>query len=73
MPKSAQPAVATMVRSIFAQPDAASVHEQHARIVAQLEERFPAAAELLDEAGPDLLAFTALPKEVWRQVWSNNP
>lgn len=73
VPKGAQPAVATMVRSIFAQPDAASVHEQHARIVAQLEERFPAAAALLDEAGPELLAFTHLPKEVWRQVWSNNP
>lgn len=22
---------------------------------------------------PDVLAFTAVPKEVWRQVWSNNP
>lgn len=73
VPKAAQPAVATMVRSIFAQPDASSVHEQHARIVSQLAERFPAAAELLDEAGSDLLTFTALPKEVWRQVWSNNP
>jgi transposase-like protein len=73
VPKAAQPAVATMVRSIFAQPDAPSVHEQHARIVEQLSARFPAAAELLEEAGPDILAFTALPKEVWRQVWSNNP
>ena len=73
VPKAAQPAVATMVRSIFAQPDAASVHEQHARIVEQLQARFPAAAELLEEAGPDILAFTALPKEVWRQIWSNNP
>jgi putative transposase len=73
VPKAAQPAVATMVRSIFAQPDATSVREQHARIVEQLSGRFPAAAELLDEAGHDLLAFTALPKEIWRQVWSNNP
>jgi transposase-like protein len=73
VPKAAQPAVATMVRSIFAQPDAVSVHEQHARIVEQLSQRCPAAAELLEEAGPDILAFTALPKEVWRQVWSNNP
>ena len=28
---------------------------------------------LLEESGPDILAFTAVPKEVWRQVWSNNP
>jgi putative transposase len=72
VPKSAQGFVATMVRTIFAQPDAATVHEQHARIVAQLETRFPEAAALLDEAGPDLLAFTAFPKEHWRQLWSNN-
>ena len=73
VPKSAQPAVATLVRSIFAQPDAAQVHEQHARCVAQLGERFQGAAELLEEAGPDILAFATFPKEVWRQVWSNNP
>ena len=50
VPKSAQSFVATMVRTIFAQPDAATVHEQHARIVDQLETRFPEAAALLDEA-----------------------
>jgi putative transposase len=73
VPKAAQSFVATMVRSIYAQPDAESVHEQHARIVAQLEGRFPAAAALLDEAGPEILAFTGFPKEHWRQLWSNNP
>ncbi len=72
VPKSAQSSVATMVRSIFAQPDADSVLEQHARIVAQLEGRFPEAAALLEEAGPEILAFTSFPKEHWRQLWSNN-
>jgi transposase-like protein len=72
VPKSAQSFVATMVRTIFAQPDAATVHEQHRRIVDQLVTRFPEAAALLDEAGPELLAFTTFPKEHWRQVWSNN-
>ena len=73
VPKSTQPAVATLVRSIFAQSDAASLRAQHARVVAQLQERFPAAAALLEEAGPDILAFVAVPKEVWRQVQPNNP
>ena len=72
VPKSAQSFVATMVRTIFAQPDAATVHDQHARIVDQLQTRFPEAAALLEEAGPDLLAFTGFPKEHWRQLWSNN-
>jgi transposase-like protein len=72
VPKSAQSFVATMVRTIFAQPDAATVREQHGRIVDQLQARFPEAAALLEEAGPDLLAFTSFPKEHWRQLWSNN-
>jgi transposase-like protein len=72
VPKSAQSFVATMVRTIFAQPDAATVHEQHRRIVDQLGTRFPEAAALLEEAATDLLAFTSFPKEHWRQLWSNN-
>ncbi len=72
VPKSAQSFVATMVRTIFAQPDAETVHEQHRRIVDQLAGRFPAAAALLDEATADLLAFSSFPKEHWRQLWSNN-
>jgi putative transposase len=27
----------------------------------------------LDAARPDILAFTAFPKAIWRQIWSNNP
>ena len=38
-----------------------------------LDERFPLAAELLADAGPDILAFTAFPMAHWQQVWSNNP
>ena len=72
MPKSAQSFVATIVRTIFAQPDAETVHEQYHRIVDQLQTRFPEAAALLEDAAPDLLAFTSFPKEHWRQLWSNN-
>jgi transposase-like protein len=73
VPKAMQRAVATSVRTIFDQPDAVTVHEQYDRVLAQLEDRFPAAAELLEEAGSDLLAFTAFNASIWRQVWSNNP
>jgi hypothetical protein len=41
-----------MVRSIFAPSDAEQVLEQHARVVAQLEGRFPEAAPLLADAEP---------------------
>jgi putative transposase len=73
VPKSAQPWVSTLVRTIFEQPDATSVFAQHRHVVEALEAKFPAAAAHLDEARDDILAFTAFPKAVWRQVWSNNP
>jgi transposase-like protein len=73
VPKAAQPVVATLVRTIFAQPDSASVWAQHTRVVEQLTEKFPDAATHLADAATDVLAFTAFPKEHWRQIWSNNP
>jgi transposase-like protein len=73
VPKSAGPFVATLVRSIFAQPDADAVHTQLDRVLEQLADRFPAAAEILQDAGPDILAFTGFPQPNWRQIWSNNP
>ena len=65
--------MSTLVRTIFEQPDAASVRAQHGHVVTVLEAKFPQAAAHLDEARDDILAFTAFPREVWRQVWSNNP
>ncbi len=73
VPKSAQGLVATLVRTIFAQPDAELTRAQLARVVEQLTARCPDAAHLLADAVEDLLAFTAFPKEHWRQIWSNNP
>ena len=73
VPKRAQAFVATLVRSIFAQTDPNEVLAQHALVVEQQAERFPQASVLLDEAGPDILAFSAFPAEHWRQIWSNNP
>jgi transposase-like protein len=30
-------------------------------------------AHHLEDARADILAFAAFPKEIWRQIWSNNP
>jgi transposase-like protein len=65
--------VATIVRSIFEQPSAEEVWAQHARVVAQLEARFPDAARMLADAAEDLLAFAAFPQQHWRKIRSNNP
>jgi putative transposase len=73
VPKSAQPWVATLLRTVFEQPDEQAVRAQMASVIAALDEKFPKAAEHLEAAREDLLAFAAYPREVWRQVWSNNP
>ena len=73
VPKSAAGLVATLVRSIFAQPTSKEVWAQHERVADELERRFPTAVEMLREAAEDVLAFTTFPQSVWRQIWSNNP
>jgi transposase-like protein len=73
VPRSAQPMVATVVRSIFEQPSGEEVWAQHARIVEQLAPRFPDAARLLADAAHEVLAFAAFPQQHWRKIRSNNP
>lgn len=73
VPKSAQPFVATMVRTIFTQPDARTTRHQHAVAVTELGPRFGQAAALLDESREELLAFTHFDPDHWRQIWSTNP
>jgi putative transposase len=49
------------------------VHAQFDRILHTLDEKLPQVAAHLDAARADVLAFTSFPKEIWRQIWSNNP
>ena len=72
-PKASWPWVRALLHSVFDQPDAPSVNAQFDRAVEALVEKLPKVAEHLSEARADVLAFTAFPKELWRQVWSNSP
>jgi putative transposase len=72
-PKASWPWVKTLLHSVYDQPDATSVHAQYDRVLDVLTGKLPAIAEHLDAARADVLAFTAFPKEIWRQIWSNNP
>jgi putative transposase len=73
IPRHDQPMVGTLVRTIFAQQRPGDAWDQHARVVEQLTRIYPDAAAMLEAAGPDILAYTAYPKDTWRRVWSNNP
>ncbi len=72
-PKSMWPAVKAMLHSVYDQPDAAAVHAQFDRLLDYVAAKLPAVAEHIDAARADILAFTAFPKDVWTQIWSNNP
>ena len=63
VPRTSQGMVATLVRTIFEQPDHDSVWDQHARVVDQLTGRFDDAATMLADAADDLLAFSTFPPE----------
>jgi putative transposase len=72
-PKTSWPWVKTLLHSVYDQPDADSVHAQYDRLIDTIAEKLPAVAQHLETGRADVLAFTAFPKELWRQIWSNNP
>jgi len=72
-PKSAWGWVRALLHSVYDQPDAESVHAQFGRVLDALGGKLPQVAAHLDAARADILAFTAFPKAIWRQIWSNNP
>lgn len=73
VPRHQQPFVATLVRSIFAQPDKDTVEQQFDAVVAQLRRAHAKAADMLERAREDILAFRHFDKAHWKQTWSNNP
>jgi putative transposase len=72
-PKSMWPAVKAMLHSVYDQPDAPAVAAQFDRLLDYVGEKLPAVADHLAAAREDILAFTGFPKDVWTQIWSNNP
>jgi putative transposase len=74
VPRHAQPMVASLVRTIFAQERPEDAWAQLDRVTAQLQtSSFDGAAALLVDAAADILAYTAFPKDTWKKIWSNNP
>ena len=73
VPKAAQQMVGATIRTVFAQPDSGSAHEQWRRVSEGFRHRFPRLTELMDEAEEDVLSYAAFPQEHWQKIWSNNP
>jgi putative transposase len=72
-PKASWGWVKALLHSVYDQPDADAVHAQFDRVLDALADKLPTVADHLEAARADICAFTAFPKEIWRQIWSNNP
>ena len=73
VPKGSQDMVASVIRTVFAQPDAEHIQKQFIEVVAMLGCSHPKVAVMLDDARHDLLAFAGFPQRHGRQIWSTNP
>ena len=73
-PKANWPMIATLVRSIFEQPDRDATWSQLGDVVDRLTQAgFCDLANDVLDAADDILAFSAFPVEHWPQIRSNNP
>jgi putative transposase len=72
-PEHAWPGVKALLHSVYDQPDAKAVHAQFDKLLDTVADNLPEVHDHLDQARPDILAFTAFPEEIWRQIRSNNP
>jgi hypothetical protein len=74
VPKASWPMIATLVRSIFEQPDRDATWNQLGDVVEKLTQAgFNDIAVVLLDAADDILAFRAFPVEHWPKIRSNNP
>lgn len=74
VPKASWPMVATLVRSIFEQPDRDATWDQLGEVTDRLTQAgFADVAVILLDAADDILAFTAFPPQHWPKIRSNNP
>jgi len=70
--KSQQQMVAAMIRTVFAQPDAAHVERQLKEVAATMKRQFAVVNEMLLDAAEDITAFRHFPVNHWQKIWSTN-
>jgi len=72
VPKAHQPAVSAAIRTVFAQPGQRAAAQTWRAVADNLRQRFAKAAECMDRAGEDVLAFMAFPHDHWPKLASTN-
>ena len=72
VPRNHQQMVAAMIRTVFAQPDAAHVERQLKEVAATMKRQFSVVHEMLLDAAEDVTAFRHFPSNHWQKIWSTN-
>ncbi len=73
VPKKQQAAVATMIRTAFAQESETEAHEQWRHVADQLRAKLPKLAKPMDEAENESLAYRGFHPDHRNQIHSTNP
>jgi transposase-like protein len=73
VPKGHQDVVAAALRTVFVHPTPDDISAAWDRTAEMLARQFPKVTDLMNDAKPDVLAFSAFPSDHWRKIWSNNP
>lgn len=72
VPRKDKAQLAAWVRTIFAQPSRVAAQQQLSKVVQEFRNQWPKAAQLLEQAAEDILAFMHFPEEHWQRLASNN-
>jgi len=72
VPKKQKGMVAALVRTIFNQDSKDEAKKCLKMVVEQLRSRFPKAAEVVELAEEDVLAYMYFPEKHWKQIYSSN-
>lgn len=70
--KASQSVVRAALQQVFVQSDEKSAHATWREVAHQLEKRFPAVSEMMDEAESDVLAYFSFPKAHRVKLHSTN-
>ncbi|WP_432021127.1 transposase, partial [Streptomyces sp. 1222.5] len=73
IPKDSAEMVAATIRTVFAQPTAATVRAQLDTVADMLGRQSPKVRAMLLEAKEDLTAFADFPDRHWKKIQSTNP
>ncbi len=72
IPQTDKSQVAASISTVFAQPDRDAAGKRLTTVAVELQTRWPKAAQILEDAEDDILAFMDFPQPHWRHLASNN-